>query len=270
VTSDQLALLAAIRANPDEDVPRLMYADEIEGDDPRRAELIRAQCAFAREPGRHDLRDRAGNIIANDSVRWRFVACSKCGGSGKLVRIKPLEIATSLTWMDSLVGPLSDPLFETERIDCPDCAQGDVGGLCWLRHQGKLDVAYVRGMKRVICVRGAICFLDSEGEWQVTPLVRRICEHHPDVMEIEFGDRAPNQVGGSWWWWREGSGVPYAQLPNPIFDVLLAMRVVATRKFDHRVTALDYPSQAEATTVAARAVDAWVRGVMATERENNP
>src|SRR5215216_6655639 len=42
------ALLAAIIAHPDEDTPRLMYADWLdENGDPARAEFIRLQCAAA-------------------------------------------------------------------------------------------------------------------------------------------------------------------------------------------------------------------------------
>lgn len=41
--SDADALLAAILAHPDEDAPRLMYADAIEEDAPERAEFIRVQ-----------------------------------------------------------------------------------------------------------------------------------------------------------------------------------------------------------------------------------
>ena len=50
--SDRDALLAAIRANPDEDTPRLMFADWLDehGDDASRtrAEFIRLQCEIAR------------------------------------------------------------------------------------------------------------------------------------------------------------------------------------------------------------------------------
>jgi uncharacterized protein (TIGR02996 family) len=44
--SDEAALLAAIIAHPDEDTPRLMYADWLdENGNPERAEFIRLQCA---------------------------------------------------------------------------------------------------------------------------------------------------------------------------------------------------------------------------------
>jgi uncharacterized protein (TIGR02996 family) len=49
--SDRDALLAAIRAQPDEDVSRLMFADYLEEhDEPRRAAFIRAQVELARTP----------------------------------------------------------------------------------------------------------------------------------------------------------------------------------------------------------------------------
>ena len=47
--SDEAALLRAICEHPDEDVPRLMYADEIEDRDPERAAFIRSQCAASCE-----------------------------------------------------------------------------------------------------------------------------------------------------------------------------------------------------------------------------
>jgi uncharacterized protein (TIGR02996 family) len=47
--TDDLALLAAIRAAPDDDAPRLVYADWLdEHDQPERAEFIRVQCELAR------------------------------------------------------------------------------------------------------------------------------------------------------------------------------------------------------------------------------
>ena len=46
--SDRDALLAAIRANPEEDTPRLMFADWLdEHGEPERAEFIRLQCEIA-------------------------------------------------------------------------------------------------------------------------------------------------------------------------------------------------------------------------------
>jgi len=81
--SDEAALLAAIRAHPDEDAPRLAYADWLdehrpapsEGTNPR-AELIRAQIELARR-GDYDtspvttaLRDRAEQLLHEHSRAW--------------------------------------------------------------------------------------------------------------------------------------------------------------------------------------------------------
>jgi uncharacterized protein (TIGR02996 family) len=53
--SDEDALLAAIAAHPDEDTPRLAYADWLdEHDRPIRAEFIRIQCALAQRDGLSD------------------------------------------------------------------------------------------------------------------------------------------------------------------------------------------------------------------------
>ena len=43
-TTDAAALLRAVLRDPAEDTPRLMYADEIQDDEPERAEFIRWQC----------------------------------------------------------------------------------------------------------------------------------------------------------------------------------------------------------------------------------
>ena len=49
--SDRDALLAAIRAHPDEDTPRLVFADFLdENDEPARAAFVRAQVELARTP----------------------------------------------------------------------------------------------------------------------------------------------------------------------------------------------------------------------------
>ena len=50
--TDRERLLKAILDNPEEDTPRLMYADEVEEHgDPHRAEFIRVGCELARTPG---------------------------------------------------------------------------------------------------------------------------------------------------------------------------------------------------------------------------
>ena len=61
------AFLKAILADPDDDAPRLIYADWLdEHGDGDRAEFIRAQCG----PGRPDLEARARDLLAVHEASW--------------------------------------------------------------------------------------------------------------------------------------------------------------------------------------------------------
>src|SRR5262245_12848054 len=66
--SDEAALLAAIQTHPDEDTPRLMYADWLdEHGQPERAEFIRIQCA----PDADEVAaDRAAELEERNRARW--------------------------------------------------------------------------------------------------------------------------------------------------------------------------------------------------------
>lgn len=69
------SLFEAIRANPEDDAPRLVYADWLdEHGRPERAEFIRVQCAMARIPPRTarwlPLHDRAQRLEREWRVKW--------------------------------------------------------------------------------------------------------------------------------------------------------------------------------------------------------
>ncbi len=66
--SDDAALLAAILAHPDEDTPRLMYADWLqENGQPDRAEFIRIQCDPTAEEA---AEDRAAELEERNRAKW--------------------------------------------------------------------------------------------------------------------------------------------------------------------------------------------------------
>lgn len=76
--TDHDALLRAVIENPDDDTPRLVYADWCdENDRPERAELIRGQCYLARtkgDPGageRPRWQRRVREVLRRHSARWR-------------------------------------------------------------------------------------------------------------------------------------------------------------------------------------------------------
>jgi uncharacterized protein (TIGR02996 family) len=76
--SDEQAFLKAILAAPDDDTPRLVFADWLdergEGDDAARAALIRAQCRLERLPlgskERNKLQREAKAILKKHGDRW--------------------------------------------------------------------------------------------------------------------------------------------------------------------------------------------------------
>jgi uncharacterized protein (TIGR02996 family) len=64
-------LLPAVLASPDDDLPRLVYADALEeAGDTARAEFIRVQIELSRDPGRVDLRARDAALLAIHGEAW--------------------------------------------------------------------------------------------------------------------------------------------------------------------------------------------------------
>jgi uncharacterized protein (TIGR02996 family) len=78
MTRDE-AFLADIREHPDDDAPRLVYSDWLEDNgNPVRAEYLRLSCRLARmdwrEPGHHELEERAHKLEWDNRERW-LAAC---------------------------------------------------------------------------------------------------------------------------------------------------------------------------------------------------
>src|SRR5262245_47849809 len=91
MTTEQ-AFLDAIRADPDDDTPRLVFADWLDehgdADARARAELMRVQCELARwVPDlrrRTQLQRRERELIAQHGPRWLFPQ----GGPGTRARLE--------------------------------------------------------------------------------------------------------------------------------------------------------------------------------------
>jgi uncharacterized protein (TIGR02996 family) len=82
-----MGFLAEIKANPDDDTPRLILADWLDDhDDPERAEFLRLQCRVARcdeaDPDWADLRRREQHLLERYRMHWlgelrgRVIDCS--------------------------------------------------------------------------------------------------------------------------------------------------------------------------------------------------
>lgn len=104
-------LLKAILASPDEDTPRLMYADAIEESDPERAELIRVQIDFARL----DEVDQRCPFVPeytrpepgpNPVPRWSIAGYCLCPGCEIVRREQPLLRELGPRVFEESVAPL--------------------------------------------------------------------------------------------------------------------------------------------------------------------
>jgi uncharacterized protein (TIGR02996 family) len=153
--SDEHGLLQAILESPDDDVPRLVYADWLDehgAESSERGEFIRAQIELARPgldaPRRAALAARESDLLARNGYRWRralpewaqrypfdspsggfrrgFVAAVHALGEG-LVR------DPSALWA---VAPVEEVILE----GCPPGAIRDLAACPWLRRLRSLTI----------------------------------------------------------------------------------------------------------------------------------
>src|SRR3954462_14508269 len=98
------AFLRDIWENPEDDTPRLVYADWLEENGrPERGEFIRLQCELDplpyRDSRRRELTARAGKLWAEHGIAWRAELPAINGGFwGSSFRRGFIEEATFHTW----------------------------------------------------------------------------------------------------------------------------------------------------------------------------
>jgi uncharacterized protein (TIGR02996 family) len=96
--TDEPALLAAIADRPDDDTPRLVYADWLDDHGQReRAEFIRLQCALARD----DVDDpaaaeRADELEGRDRRKWLSEVFNRPGFRWEFIRGFPERLETKI------------------------------------------------------------------------------------------------------------------------------------------------------------------------------
>jgi uncharacterized protein (TIGR02996 family) len=136
--TDLEALYRAVLASPDEDTPRLAYADEVEErGDPERAELIRLACECAKyDPATNTghitvpMAKRMLELHTANRERWEPV-CVACGGSKK---------------GNAEDFPAMGLVFENgeARIPCPACKGSGRQPCRWERGFPVVEVAEMR------------------------------------------------------------------------------------------------------------------------------
>jgi uncharacterized protein (TIGR02996 family) len=136
--ADESAFRAAVLAAPDDDGPRLVYADWLEERGDPYGELIRTQCKLAGLPGRPGrpgrpaawLRRREAELLADRAARrrlalpkgftaalvWRgFVEAARCKGDDyckrwrELLAAQPVREVTVRTWPRRELWPQAAP-----------------------------------------------------------------------------------------------------------------------------------------------------------------
>jgi uncharacterized protein (TIGR02996 family) len=99
------AFLQAVLAEPDDDAPRLIFADWLEERGDPRGAFIRLQCALERigpvDPARLDLEDEAGDLLHQNEEEWTAPNGVSAAVSSKRLRLRAMgswrAAMTSLT-----------------------------------------------------------------------------------------------------------------------------------------------------------------------------
>jgi uncharacterized protein (TIGR02996 family) len=117
--SDEKALLAAIWAEPQDDTPRLVYADWLEENgQPERAEFIRVQCELAQfdewdeSPRRDELEKREKRLWAKHAKAWK-------AGLPKLLQAAPFRRGFPSPRRRALTGTQFLKLTATDLAPAP-------------------------------------------------------------------------------------------------------------------------------------------------------
>jgi uncharacterized protein (TIGR02996 family) len=161
--------LQAILDNPDDDTPRLVFADWLEEHgDPVRAEFIRVQCAFAKmkdvawdDPEKRTLRRRADDLLMKHRNGWL------------------LDLPRAAQWD-------CRPRFERGFVEELSCTVSQV-------------LKVVAGVFRVAPIRGLD--LANHGAWELWDRFAR-CRHLTRLQELriqdlDFGDRGVELLAAS-------------------------------------------------------------------------
>lgn len=246
-TTDQTALLAAIVANPDEDTPRLIYADWLDESetDSDRAEFIRLQIQLHVKGGLNGKSfSRMNNLLDAHREKWLRVECqSPMCHKGKIA------------------------IGYAEGTDCPQCEDtGDIAGLtrgcsyCEGKGTGfsnatpcivcsgtgkRNPTTFRRGFPfevggcRLADVLIDVYDLDSPerpvtrqngthrrpltaNAWQPTPWIRRVFTHHGTIRRVPLVGVDSVVIDGAAQLFRGGLIEPQSpyRIPEPLFDAM--------------------------------------------------
>ena len=212
---DRDALLAAILAAPDDDTPRLVYADWLDEhgskEDSDRAELVRLQYEIS-SWGQISNEDRheAASILERRR-RYNFALLKANSRAAKLAR-EQILLARNPQW-----SQLPCPVCDSKRTERYCDAAGDMDDRDCAECRGAGDLLHFFGISRTLTWRTG--FIDSvscrfDEVFQVksgngmellryfhpTPWALAVVSRLP-VTRLAIGDRMPTQVDSCFWYW---------------------------------------------------------------------
>ena len=264
-TDTGAALLKAIIANPDEDTPRLVYADWLqENGDDERAEFIRVQVQLSRTEY-PDLRARESVLLGAHRERWLRVLCPACGGSGFNAEIDwPASNGCMTCNGSGDIGGLTESVHPTTFargfLDCVEgCRLADVFGRKMIPCAECQKLSRRRGAGGATQMRcgncdGGVRYTDH----QPTAWILRVFAHHPTITRVPLADNRPEQVDidrRSGWTWFVGDA-SFAHSP-----------IHVTNDIWHKMPTTWYATEAAAYEALARAVADVIRAASQQPQE---
>jgi uncharacterized protein (TIGR02996 family) len=160
------AFLQAVLAEPDDDAPRLIYADWLEERGDPRGAFIRLQCALERivpaDLARPDLEDEAGDLLHQNEEEWT----APLRGIASEWRFRRGFVEEATVAGDEFLARGDDLFSEFPIIRLRiRLRRGQVGGVAASSHLGKLRTLDVR-----------LCYLRDSGveELLASPHLKRV------------------------------------------------------------------------------------------------
>jgi uncharacterized protein (TIGR02996 family) len=140
--TDAADFLAAITDQPDDDLPRLVYADFLEeAGDADRAEFIRVQCELARTPGPHPDRPalvaRESELLRVNKPRW---VIAELGGKQVFRRGFVESVRTTAQWLIAASAGLARTPLRELRLQSADGYADELARLPVLSRVVSLDL----------------------------------------------------------------------------------------------------------------------------------
>jgi uncharacterized protein (TIGR02996 family) len=263
LATDFDALLRAVCERPDDDAPRLVYADVLEErGEVERAEFIRCQVELARLYERRPGHNAGTSTGGNPMPRWREAIDA--------LRERERELLASGIIQPPIPGALvclpgSEPppahasrypmvcIVRRGFVDEVRCTTTTLtGGPCGTC-QGtgaieRLDSGYMRrfGLRQWNGCKAC----GGEGERRGTGTLPSIAAQlgRLPLTTIRLTDREPNETAierervSVWTWWREGNGPEAARLPIALFEKLIDRHGTSFVVPRQSVTVDDFPS----------------------------